>query len=244
MPRLAGCPQDVGVSYGYLDPIAIVLHRTYGQWPGDYSVIKGNGLAHFLIGQQDGQWVQFVDTNQVTYHCNGANFKAVGIELTGTNDDPLTAWQEARLGDVLQFLHAAHGIPLDYTDPSSVAPASIWVNGGGFRGVISHDSVRTDDGTAQHSDLVTVPDYNAAVAPAPKPPEEFYDMVLYKTTDDGKDTYYRDAGGILVKLAPEEAAAYYTDIVAKKIGVISLGGVLGALAYNAHTKAALTLANA
>lgn len=173
MPRLAGCPQDQGVTYGYLDPIAIVLHRTYGQWPGDYSVIKNNGLCQFLIGKDEGQWVQFADTNQVTYHCNGANFKAVGIELTGVNEDPLTPWQEARLGDVLNFLHVAHGIPLDYTDPNTVAPASVWVNGGLFRGVISHDSVRTDDGSSQHTDEVPILAYIGALfKPGPTPPED------------------------------------------------------------------------
>ncbi len=165
---------------GGLTPVAITLHRTYGQWPGDYAVIKNNSLCQFLIGQQDGQWVQFMDSNEVAYHCNGSNFRSVGIELTGVNEDVLTDWQAARLGDVLRFLQVAHGIPLAYVDPSATDPASIWVNGGGFSGVISHDSVRTDDGSAQHTDLVTVSDYARAIQGAvPKPPRKDPDPMPY-----------------------------------------------------------------
>lgn len=165
MGFVPGCPIDDVGGYGPLAPIAVVLHRTYGQWGGDYSVIRRGKLCQVLIGKEQGQWVQFASTEQVHYHCNGANFQAFGIELTGVNEDPLTQWQEARLHDVLTYAHDAHGIPLDYLDPNSVAPASVWVNGGGFRGVISHDSVRTDDGSSQHTDLVTVADYTAALNP-------------------------------------------------------------------------------
>jgi len=171
MPWMPACPSDVGVFHGPLDPIAIVTHRTYGAWGGDYSVGK-QGIFHFLIGKNDGNWVQFAPTDVVQYHCNGANFTAVGIEIEGTNEDDLTPWQSARLGDVLQWLHATHGIPLDYLDPNSVAPASVHVNDGNFRGVISHVSVMTDDGSQQHTDEISVAAFNAAVnaQPAPAPP--------------------------------------------------------------------------
>lgn len=169
MGWMPGCPQDPGVFHGDLKPIAIVLHRTYGAWGGDYSVGK-QGIFHFLLGKDEGNWVQFAPTEVVQYHCNGANFKAVGIEIEGTNDDPLTSWQLARLGDVLDWLHAEHGIPLDYLDPNSVAPASVHVNDGNFRGVISHVSVATDDGSQQHTDEIPVSTFNAAVA-APTPPQ-------------------------------------------------------------------------
>jgi hypothetical protein len=72
-------------------------------------------------------------------------------------------------------------------------------------------------------------------APAPAPTtSEFCDM-LYKTTDNGVDTYYRDAGGILVKLSASEAGVYYPAIAAGKLVVVTLGGGLAALAYNANT---------
>jgi hypothetical protein len=163
MPWLSGCPQDPAQTFGDLTPVAITLHRTYGGWSGDYSVGKNQGLFQFLVGQDDGQWVQFADTNRVSYHCNGANFKSFGIELTGTNEDVLTPWQVARLGEILHWAHDTHGIPLDYLDPGSTPPASVHVNSGSFSGVISHVSVQTDDGSAQHSDLVTVEDFNRAI---------------------------------------------------------------------------------
>lgn len=162
MPWMPGCPSDPATPKGSLTPIAIVLHRTYGQWAGDYSVGKNQGYFQFLIGQDDGQWVQFMDTNSVAWHANGANFKAFGIELTGTNEDTLTPWQLDRLGAVLHWASTTHGIPLTYTDPSVTQPASIHVNDGNFQGVISHASVQTDDGSAQHSDLITLSDYQLA----------------------------------------------------------------------------------
>ncbi len=158
------CPIDPATPMGALSPQAVVLHRTYGQWPGDYSVIKNNSLCQLLIGQAQGQWVQFMETTSVAYHCNGANFRAYGIELTGVNEDVLTDWQVTCLHAALGWLSSTHGIPLVYTDPAATPDASIWVNGGGFSGVISHVSVKTDDGSAQHTDMVTAADFNRALS--------------------------------------------------------------------------------
>ncbi len=167
--------------HGALDPQAIVLHRTYGAWGGDYSV-GHQGIFHFLLGKDQGRWVQFAPTEIVQYHCNGANFRAVGIEIEGTNDDALTDWQSAKLGDVLHWLHAEHGIPLDYLDPNSVAPASVSVNHSNFRGVISHVSVATDDGSSQHTDEIPVAAFQAAIGnagPAPAPGQNRSDDVVF-----------------------------------------------------------------
>jgi hypothetical protein len=204
---MPGCPQDNATPMGALNPVAVVLHRTYGQWPGDYNVIKNNSLCHFLIGQQDGQWVQFVDTNAVTYHCNGANFRAVGIELTGTNDDPLTDWQVTKLGDVLRYLNSAHGIPLGYVDAAVTPPASIWVNSGGFSGIISHDSVQTDDGSAQHTDAVSLTDYQRAVATTVIPPsKKDDDPMLYVFNPHDQAEIWCFAGNLRRHVTPDEWA--------------------------------------
>lgn len=226
MGFVPGCPIDDVGGYGPLAPIAVVLHRTYGQWAGDYAVIRSGKLCQVLIGKELGQWVQFGSTEQVHYHCNGANFRAFGIELTGTNDDPLTAWQEARLADVLAYARDAHGIPLDYLDPATVAPASVWVNGGGFRGVISHDSVRTDDGSAQHTDLVTEADYRNALAPTPALtiiPEE--DDVLYMFAANGVDIWRM--GDTRRPVRPPEWKA-----LSIKFSIEHPGGVLHALPFD------------
>lgn len=187
MPWMPAVPSDPGPTFGPLVPIAVVLHRTYGQWPGDYQVGKTEGLFQFLIGPDDGQWVEFAPTDAVCYHCNGANFKAFGVELTGTNADPLTDWQAARLGDVLRWANATHGIPLAYTDPVATPPASIHANGGGFSGIISHVSVQTDDGSTQHTDLVTVSDFQRALA-SPPPPVPMETDSMFKFTVDAPGT--------------------------------------------------------
>lgn len=167
MPWMAGCPADQGVLHGPMTDVrAVVLHRTYGYWPGDYSVGK-QGIFQFLIGKADGNWVQFAPSEDCQWHCNGANRYAVGIELEGTNDDPLTDWQAARLGDVLRWVNATHGVPLEYLDPFGVAPASVWVNSGNFRGVISHVSVKTDDGSSQHGDFILPADFQRALGATP-----------------------------------------------------------------------------
>lgn len=162
MGWIPGWPTDPTTPKGSLDPKAVVLHRTYGHWPGDYSVGK-QGIFQFLIGADPGHYVQFMDTTSVAYHCNGANFRAFGVEIEGTNDDPLNDWQVARLGEVLRYANSAHGIPLNYLDPITTPEASISVNHSNFVGIIAHRSVATDDGSSQHGDFVTVADFQKAV---------------------------------------------------------------------------------
>lgn len=75
------------------------------------------------------------------------------------------------------------------------------------------------------------PAYDSPITPGADEDED----VLYSTTDNNVTTYYRDAGGVLVPLGAEVAAAYYPAVVAGKITVIALGGVLAALAFNQQT---------
>lgn len=117
--RVAGVPFDPGRHpQGRLAATACVLHRTYGargqdQYAGAYSIGKngrgGVGIGfHFLIGKKDGQWVQFYDTTTEAAHALGANGWAVGIELDGVNEDPLTDWQVRALGWVIGSLPFPH----------------------------------------------------------------------------------------------------------------------------------------
>lgn len=192
MGWIPGWASDPVAPKGNLVPVAITLHRTYGGWPGDYSVGK-QGLFQFLIGQEVGQRVQFMSTDSVAYHCNGSNFKSFGVEITGTNEDVPTDWQVACLGEILRYGNSEHGIPLDYLDPFSVPPASVWVNGGGFAGVLSHYSVKPDNNVAQHTDLIFVADYNRALGVSPLPPEpEEVDMLKLEHTSGN---YVYDATG-------------------------------------------------
>jgi N-acetyl-anhydromuramyl-L-alanine amidase AmpD len=117
-----------------LYPTAVVAHRTIGRWAGDYAVLSKDRTpsCHFLVGHQNPQWVQFVDTNVRANHAAGANDWAVGIEVSGNNDELMTEWQKARCAEILNWL----GFPLDYYDDANNRRSS-WV------GVISHASIAT-----------------------------------------------------------------------------------------------------
>ena len=115
------CPFDQGLHpQGNLLPSAVILHRTYGKWAGDYSVGKngraGQGIGfHFLIGKENGKWVQFYDTKVAAAHALGANTWAIGIEFEGTNADRLTEWQARAGAVILNAVTYAHNIPLTYS---------------------------------------------------------------------------------------------------------------------------------
>lgn len=139
MGWMPGIPHDPSPTHGGLSPIAAVCHRTYGSWAGDYAVGKGSRGSvgfHFLVGKVEGQWVQFADTNRVCYHAKGANSWSVGIEVTGTNDDPFTGWQLQACHQIVQWLHATHGIPLVYFDSGRAGPRA---------GFVAHNAVAGSD---------------------------------------------------------------------------------------------------
>lgn len=156
MARMPGIPFDQGSeSQGSLSPSAVILHRTYGSWNGDYSVGVGTGRPgigfHFLIGKKDGNWVQFYDTRTKCSHCAGANSWSVGIEFEGTDADVLTDWQVRAGGDVIRFLSNDVGVPLDafYEGPRKGQSRE-------FRG---HKTVEGSD----HTDAVTRSDFDRMV---------------------------------------------------------------------------------
>ena len=113
--RCPDVPFDPGPSHGGQIPTEVICHRTYGRWGGDYNVGKGSRGSisfHFLVGPDEGQWVQFVDTDRVAYHARGDNVGTIGIEVTGTDDDRMTDWQVRALGHICRWISDTHGIPL------------------------------------------------------------------------------------------------------------------------------------
>lgn len=122
--RVTGVPFDQGRhQQGRLTPTAVVLHRTYGSltkdgFKGAYNIGKygrsGMGIGfHFLIGKNEGQWVQFYDTRIGAAHAKGANSWSIGIEFDGVNEGPLTDWQIRAGAWILASINQAHGISLD-----------------------------------------------------------------------------------------------------------------------------------
>lgn len=116
MARCPGVPWDPGpYPRGNQEPNAVIAHRTWGSWNGDYAVGKGarSGIGfHFLVGKSEGQWVQFYESNVRCNHAAGGNVGTIGIEVTGTDDDPMTDWQVRALGHICRWISDTHGIPL------------------------------------------------------------------------------------------------------------------------------------
>lgn len=166
MGWIPGIPIDSGATiHGYRTSRPMVTcHRTYGYWPGDYSVIQSGGLAHLLIGPDEGQWVQFAPSEGLMYHCNGSN-DGYGVEVGGTNADRMTDWQLRCLRYVVPQLAALIGVPPVYSDGSDG-----WVNGHTYVGWHAHNGILTDDGSAQHTNLWTIDDWHQIVAPTEAAP--------------------------------------------------------------------------
>lgn len=123
--------------------------------------------------------------------------------------------------------------PLWWADPSNQNPApwgpALVQTGQGQVAGVSGDVDLNELGAAYAATLPT------------QPTNQQEDDVLYSTKDKDPHadaeitTYYRDAGGVLVTLKPEEAAAYFPGIQAGKITVVGLGGGLSALAFSMNT---------
>lgn len=174
-------------SHGTMTPLAGVVHDTIGSWPGDRDYVARNSLAHFTVGPEEGNWAQHAPINTILYHCNGANLKAFGVEFSAQNaGQPLTAWQKKAWG-LIRAWAVTLGVPDTYLDPDQTPDASVHVNGGGFTGWISHISVKTDDGTAQHTDYVQAVDFRP-VTPTPIPTTEDEEVEPFATAllDDGR----------------------------------------------------------
>lgn len=113
--RCPDVPYDPGPSHGGQTPSEVICHRTYGRWGGDYNVGQGSRGSisfHFLVGPDEGQWVQFVDTDRVAYHAKGDNTGTIGIEVSGTDADRMTDWQVRALAHICRWISDTHGIPL------------------------------------------------------------------------------------------------------------------------------------
>ena len=207
--------------------IGVTVHHMDGSLAsadGWFHNPSAGSSAHFGISY-DGHVVQWVDTNDVSYHACRANWTGyVGIENESDPDRPdapPTGAQIESMGAIIRWL----GVPaIPATDPlsggvgyhrqfpgaCSVAWGQTACPGQGFV-----DAIPAICKAAGSSSLISEDD------------------VIYSTNDNGKVTYYRDAGGILVSLAPEEAAPYYG-----KTNVVDLGGPLAAVAFNVRTIAA------
>lgn len=165
--KVAGIRFDAGRHPGgTLIPDAIVLHRTFGNWPGDYAIgkngrdVDGDGDRdpigfHFLIGRT--QAVQFYDTSTLCNHARGANTWSVGIEFEGPNNEKLTQFQVDTGRKVIDAVARAHNIPITYTTSGRRRK---------INGCLPHLLVPESD----HTDYVTLTDWWRMFPGATPPP--------------------------------------------------------------------------
>lgn len=163
MPGIPHDPRPFSGGQG-LSPAACVMHRTIGSWGGDYSVLSRARVpsVHFLVGQSEGQWVQFWDTNWTAAHAAGANEYAVGIEFSGQNGERLTDWQLRAGAAIVHWLNAVHGIPYRWLADGE-GRVGYW------NGFLNHSNVAT---SAQytHYDFIYTDEFWRMASGAPPPP--------------------------------------------------------------------------
>ena len=123
----------------FIRPKFIVLHVAQGSESGTINWFhnpKSQVSAH-LLNPKEGQMVQFVDLNQMAYHCAQMNDVAIGIEHEGFSGEHLNANQIKNLTDFFTWAKTWLRIPLTLTNPSDP-------NGG----VIGHGQI--NEGALSH----------------------------------------------------------------------------------------------
>jgi len=128
--------------------------------------------AHFSISKL-GVVHQYVDTDQMAYHCAAWNDKSIGIENLGYTGQHLTLFQKRAQKKLLKWINATHGTRLAYiTNPNSSKG-----------GVIGHGKI--PEGALSHPDcpgyavLFDVQAIVKSLAP-PAPPKYPTDAQLIK----------------------------------------------------------------
>lgn len=124
---------------------AVTKHRTIGRWAGDLSVLTRGRVpsCHWLVGHDPGQWAQMMPVTVRGNHAAGANDWSVGIEVSGGNGEPMTAWQQDAVSRILAAYLPAAGIPLaHYRGTERI---------GAWRGLLDHAQVATSPSLEHHN---------------------------------------------------------------------------------------------
>lgn len=220
--------------------VGLVVHHGDGSLAsidGEFHRPGSEKSAHYGA-DFDGAAVAWVLPSMVAYAGCLANWTGyLSVELANDPNAPDAPATEAQVATVAGIARH-HGI---------AAQQVVFMGGPGvgfhrqWPGACEHAWGQTScpgDGIAH----VSVPAIVAAMTGAPPSPTEGEQM-LFKTITANVETYYRDASGILVALAPEEAAVYYPAVQSGQIPVVTLAtgpqAFLAVLRYNANTVAAL-----
>lgn len=120
-------------------PKFIVIHVEQGSESGTdgwFHNPKAQVSAH-LGNPKSGPMQQFVDLNQMAYHCAQMNYEAIGIEHEGFSGEHLNANQIKNLTDFFTWSKTWLHIPLVLTNPSDLRGGVI-AHGQINEGALSH----------------------------------------------------------------------------------------------------------
>jgi len=114
---------------------------------------KAQVSAHFSISKL-GVIHQYVDTDQMAYHCVDWNPKSIGVENLGMSGQHLTFFQKSSQKKLLQWLHAECGIRLVYTVNPNDPKGGVIGHGKIPEGSLSHPNCPGDPVLADVSVIV------------------------------------------------------------------------------------------
>ena len=100
---------------------------------------KAQVSAHFSISKL-GIVHQYVDTDQMAYHCAAWNDKSIGIEHLGMTGQHLTVFQKVAQKNLLKWINATHGTRLVYTVDANDPKGGVIGHGKIPEGALSHPS--------------------------------------------------------------------------------------------------------
>ena len=98
----------------------IILHTTEGSAAGALEKLRRNGEAHYMVAP-DGRIYRIIDRSRLATHCGrsmwngrqGLDEVAIGIEVVGFYNRPITRAQTAALRELVTQLKAVHRVPDD-----------------------------------------------------------------------------------------------------------------------------------
>ncbi|MCG8602885.1 MAG: N-acetylmuramoyl-L-alanine amidase [Verrucomicrobiales bacterium] len=155
MPNINHVPRWNHSSRPALNAKGIVLHRTAGYFStGDYAVgkwgnyrgqsHKGSSLGfHFLLGEEEGEWIQFCSIKKHVSHVRVWSSHYVGIEFSGDvgqyrdgykYGEDLTDWQIKKGVQIIKWITGQLGIPRDELQHQS----KMFQHDSVFHGLLGH----------------------------------------------------------------------------------------------------------
>lgn len=171
-PRYPEAVWDPGVNAGYRAGRNVittaVCHYTVGR---DSRPIGRRGYFQFLVSR-DGTVTQFAEADAVCWHAGTPwNFRGPGIEVEYLDEDVIfTPAADRATGELVGWLHAEWGVPLDFYDGPRI---------NSWSGFITHRSlIQTGDAHSDYWPYLPLPDV------APEDSEEMNSSLIKDTAGD------------------------------------------------------------